>query len=207
MTTEELIAHLHADDPALREQAAAELGNRRASEAVDALIAALNDPISAVRCAAILALRHIQQPRGDVALIPLFNDTDNAVRRRVSAWAMTREGDQPHLVEPLIALLEDPNSRKSTADFVLMLLGKWGDARALDALHRMTEHEFQPFRLRAAQSLRKMADERSVEHLIPLLDDPHPGVQATAAKTLTAIGTPEALAAVQGWEGNKSRPE
>ncbi|GAB4340622.1 MAG: hypothetical protein Kow00117_21000 [Phototrophicales bacterium] len=206
MTTEELIAQLKADDPSQREQAALELGNRRATEALDALIAALDDPVGAVRCAVILALRYINHPRGDIALIPLFNDTDNAVRRRVSAWAMTREGEQPHLVEPLIAQLRDPDSRKSTIDFILMLLGKWGDARALEALHDMTQHEFAPFRLRAAQSLRKMADASSVVYLTPLLNDPHPGVQATAAKTLTAIGTPEALSAVSNWKAQNSMP-
>lgn len=203
MTIDELIAHLRADDPKIREQAATELGNRRASEALEALIASLNDTNGTVRCTAILALRYINDPRGDVAMIPLFNDTDDAVRRRVSAWAMTRIGEQPHLVESLVTLLENPTSRKSTIDFTLMLLGKWGDDRALDALHRMTTHDFQPFRLRAAQSLRKICSPSSVDYLVKLLDDPHPGVQATAAKTLRAIGTDAALSAVKAWEETK----
>lgn len=194
-----LITQLASDESDQRREAALALGRARAVGAVEALISTLQDDEAEVRLAAMNALRLIHDERASIPIIKLLNDPDTAIRRGASTWFMTITGDQSALVEPLCEIMLAEDSRMSTREFAAMLLGKFGDERAVDALHQvMVDHP--RLQTRVIQTLRRMADPRSVPVLTPLLaDDVERRVQATAAKTLTAIDTPEARAAVMAW--------
>ena len=195
-----LLRQLQADDPTECIAAAEALGRQKNVDAVEPLLDLLRHDDIDVKRAAVVALRRIRDERASVPFIYLFNDEDDAVRRGVSAWFMGLRGDQSHLVEPLCEVLTAPESRISTREFAAMLLGKFGDEHALDALHDALEM-YPQLRLRITQTLQRTADPRSVPYLVPLLDATgDPRLPRVAAKTLKMIGTPAALAAVEVWQ-------
>jgi HEAT repeat protein len=51
----------------------------------------------------------------------------------------------------------------------------------------------------AAEALGQLGDARAVKPLIARLNDNYWNVRSAAAKALRAIGTPEALAALEAW--------
>ena len=181
-----LIAGLQSDDPVRRAAASEALGRLRRADAVDALILLLADAESTVRQAALNALRRIRDERASVHILAMLNDEDIGIRRGASSWCMTLSGDQAHLVETLVAMMLAENSRMSTREFAAMLLGKYGDERAVEPLHQVIR-QYPRLRLRAAQSLQRMADPRSIPLMRELLADEDPRVQRTAAKTLAAL--------------------
>ena len=200
-----LLNDLKSTDPDVICAAADQLGHQQMRDAVEPLLDLLNHDEAAVRLAAMMALRRIRDERASVPFIYLLNDPDTAIRRGASTWFMTLKGDQSHLVEPLCDVMLAEHSRMSTREFAAMLLGKYGDERAVDALHQaMTQHE--RLQTRITQTLRRMADPRSVPFLLPLLEpDKDIRVQGAAAKTLEAIGTPEALDAARAWRERRGK--
>jgi HEAT repeat protein len=187
-----LFTNLKSENPQVRAAAAEKLGRQRNADAVDALIELLNDAEATVRQAALNALRRIRDERASIHILAMLNDEDTGIRRGASSWCMTLTGDQSHLVETLIQLMMAEESRMSTREFAAMLLGKYGDERAVEPLHQIIR-QHPRLRLRATQSLQRMADPRSVPLMRELLSDADPRVRQTAAKTLRTIGTPEAL--------------
>jgi HEAT repeat protein len=195
---------LKSENPAERAQAAQTLGLAKAAQAVDTLINLLADPVVGVRREAVYALRRIRDERASIPMIQMLNDPDDAIRRSASTWFMTLTGDQTYLVEPLCEIMLAEDSRMSARDFAAMLLGKFGDDRAVEPLHRLI-HKYPRMRLRAILSLLRMSDPRSMPVLSELLMNDDLRVQQTAVKVLKSIGTPEALNAVQQWEQNQDR--
>jgi len=200
-----LLKQLQSDDVDAICTAATVLGHQQISEVVQPLLDLLTHDDASVRLAAMTALRRIRDERASVPFIDLLNDPDTAIRRGASTWFMTISGDQSALVEPLCAVMLAEASRMSTREFAAMLLGKYGDERAIPALHQaMTTYP--RLQTRITQTLRRMADPRSVPVLLPLLGDQHEmRLQATAAKTLEAIGTPDALEAARAWREKRGR--
>lgn len=194
---------LQSDDPQVRAAAADRLGRAKVAEAVEPLFDLLDDADGNVRLQAAYALRRIRDPRASLHMIRLLNDEEVAIRRTASTWFMTLTGNQSRLVEPLCDIMLEEDSRASTRDFAAMLLGKYGDERAVEPLHQLIR-QYPRIRLRAAQSLQRMADPRSIPLLIPLLQDGDMRVQNMAAKTLEAIGTPDALDAVARWRKHRA---
>jgi len=66
-------------------------------------------------------------------------------------------------------------------------LGRIGDTTALDALHALLDSSWGLIRERAIEAMALLADERSVEPLIGMLQDPDPGVASLAAYALEKI--------------------
>ena len=195
-----LIQQLEADDPVTRMDAIKALGQNRVYQAVEPLMQRLDDPHDDVKIAAINALRLIRDERVSVPFIWLLNDENVVVRRSVSAWFMTLSGDQAHLVDPLCEIMLAPESRMSTREFAAMLLGKFGDERAIEPLHQIIQMDATALKMRVAQSLRRMSHPDSVPVLAPLLEDEYEErLQKVAAKTLKAIGTEDAQAALLAW--------
>jgi HEAT repeat protein len=201
-----LIADLQSDDPTTRAAAAEALGRQRCVDAVDALILLLADAEPTVRQAALNALRRIRDERASLHILAMLNDEDTGIRRGASSWCMTLSGDQAHLVETLVAMMLAENSRMSTREFAAMLLGKYGDERAVEPLHQLIQ-QYPRLRLRAAQSLQHMADPRSIPLMRELLADEDLRVGRTAAKTLRIIGTPAALEALETGNSKASDEE
>ncbi|HUW57197.1 MAG TPA: HEAT repeat domain-containing protein [Planctomycetota bacterium] len=102
----ELIAAL-GKDSFFRLQAAQELGARRASEAVGALLECLTDPFPQVRVAVINALVAI----GDRGMVPVLLQRLAAgdSREQTAAAVILGRLRAPEAVDPLMTHLEDPN--------------------------------------------------------------------------------------------------
>lgn len=198
------LARLKSDNSDERAQAARALGMAQATDALELLLELLNDPVTEVRREAVYALRRIRDERASPSMILMLNDEDDAIRRSASTWFMTLTGDQSHLVEPLCEIMLAPNIRRSTRDFAAMLLGKFGNERAVEPLHQLIA-DYPDMRLRATFSLLRMKDPRSVLILRELLVDDDLRVQHTAIRVLQAIATPEALDAVHWWEQKQGK--
>src|SRR5437870_685522 len=109
----ELIDDLqHGDRLQVRAQAANELGDRKAREAVQPLIDCLDGP-EAVRTSAARALGSIQDPRAVEPLIGLLKDM-NPLLRSASARALGRIGDS-RAVLPLVDALKAGNEEAAPA--------------------------------------------------------------------------------------------
>ena len=74
------VRDLGNDDPSVRSDAAIHLGQARSKEAVDALIAALNDQEESVRVNVIRALGDVGDPKAIPAIVPFVGDFLSAVR-------------------------------------------------------------------------------------------------------------------------------
>ena len=110
----------YPDDQNVRLAAASALGNIGGSEAVDPLIAALEDQ-QGVNEVAALALGEIGDPRAVEPLISSLED-DNWELRSSAAKALGKIGDD-RAIEPLTDLLEDRNENV-----------RWHSVQALEAI-------------------------------------------------------------------------
>ncbi len=218
----EEIAALQDEDWALREEAAALLGDFADPRAVHPLIEVLHDEDRAVREAATTALRKIgvaglpaltvalEDPNANVqeAAISILKDfaqastvepmikcltSANWVLRMHAAKALGRIADE-RAVRPLIPLLMDPVKavRVDTTD-ALAQLGR----AALDCLLAALDHDQWMLRLHACEALGKMGGEEAIEPLCRLmLNDRDAAVRQDAAKALGGIGHSGALKAL-----------
>jgi HEAT repeat protein len=129
--------------------AAAEALVKIGTPAVPALIQALGDSDSAVRCAAAWALGDLGDPQAMPALIQALEDLDEAVRR-AAAKALGDLGD-PQAIPALIKALRDrsENVRRAAAE----ALGKLGDPQAMPALIQALRDSGWDVRRAAAEAL------------------------------------------------------
>lgn len=123
--------------------------------------------------------------------------------------ALGKLGDR-RAVGPLLERLE--KTGQQTRVRVIEALGKIGDEAAIPALRACLDDEDRPVRIVAADALSSIGDphvQSVVPELITYLTDIMRAfvtgviIHNLAAKTLTHIGTPLALAAVEVWEVDK----
>lgn len=102
---------LHDDDIWVRYFAARSLGQRKITQAIEALIHLAHvDTATQVRIAAIGALRQMESPQTIPTLLVLKN-AENLDIAKASLIALGRI-DDPNALEPLVATLDDPNLEK-----------------------------------------------------------------------------------------------
>jgi HEAT repeat protein len=156
---------------------------------VEALIAALRDSASTVRCGAAQVLGVIRDSRAVEALVQAINDPDPDVRE-AAVRSLIGARDR-RSVEPLIAALHDDNSevRLHAAEG----LGYIGDSRALEPLIAALRDEHEIVRREAAEALGLIRDVQAVQPLIAALADLHPEVRKAAARSLMRIHDPHAV--------------
>lgn len=205
-----LIAALEDNDPAVRAEAAASLGEAGAGEgteapdddAVAALIRRLDDGHGAVRQGAAIALGTL---RAAAAFSPLVAAlTDGPVDLRFQAATSLVEIDALAAFAPLAAAAGDPDAQVVAA--VALALGGTGDARAPALIARLLEHADAGVRFDAAYALAQLDDRRGLAALIDGLGDS--GRDWDAVLALERVGdaaSAPALAAVIGRRG--SSPE
>jgi HEAT repeat protein len=197
--TEQLIHQLQASNPALRKQAAQQLGELRASQAVAPLIACLRDRRYRVQVAAAQALGAISDPAAVPALIRMFDgqtygliEEDGAPGRYFAilegaAHALGRIGI-PLAIERLLAQLhQDAHIYRDVTAAAAVALGF---ARHPEAFPNVLKGLSSPnhfVRYYAAQALGEFGNPDAVEPLIQILYDPVYTVQIAAAQALGTL--------------------
>ena len=172
-------------DADVRASAAQALGEIGDAKAVETLIKALNDDDRGVREKAVAALGKI----GEDAFEPLVQAL-SAKKARVRKGAALALGNlrTKDAIEPLTKALHDKNFEV-----------RWCAAQALanigafEPLLEASKEEDEEVRWCAVSALGKLKDERAVQHLISLLDDPSEKVRASAAWALGEIGDASAV--------------
>ncbi|MBD2506861.1 HEAT repeat domain-containing protein [Nostoc muscorum FACHB-395] len=167
------------------------LGNEREKQAVEPLIAKLNDADSDVRRAVAEALGEIKDTRAVEPLIAKLNDADNFVQQAV-AWALGEIKDARAL-EPLIAKLNDADNFVQQA--VAGALGEIKDARAVEPLiAKLNDADnFNFVQQAVAGALGEIKDARALEPLIAKLNDADSNVRQAVARALGGIKDVRAL--------------
>jgi beta-lactamase regulating signal transducer with metallopeptidase domain len=140
-----------------------------------AALEALAGPDSALTARLIAALDHV--PKGPSDLI-----------RERAAWALgqARNG---LLVEPLLALLADPDWRVQS--YAAWALATARDPRAVPALLPLLEHPVWRLRAMAAYALREAADPRGIRLMTAALSDPAWQVRLEAVGYFISLGGPD----------------
>lgn len=214
-------------DPLVRADAAVRLGQAKAVEAVDSLLAVLDDSDEGVRVAVLRSLGDIGDRRAVPAVIARSGDPLQTVRvaacqslgrlqdpkgiptltqmlndadglvRFSAARALGKIGT-PEAVDVLVNLaLQDENER--TRELVVKVIGERETKSAIPRLESALRAESDAVRANAAQVLGRIADASSVPVLIRALDDPYEKVRSLSAHSLSALApkNPEALAAMK----------
>ena len=173
------------EDPHIRADAARRLGDARATDAIESLIAVLDDPDEEVRVTAIIALGDIGDPAAVPALAEKVDDSSHIVRLQLST--VLGKIPDPASVPPLAKLLYDPDDTiRLTA---ARSLGKIANSEALDALIEvalMDEEEM------VRQHVVKVIGEQDLREAIPRVESAllaeSDRVRANAARVLGLLG-------------------
>ncbi|MEQ8539554.1 MAG: HEAT repeat domain-containing protein [Coleofasciculus sp. D1-CHI-01] len=178
---------LNDSDSYVRRKAAnalAEIGN---PQAVEILIAALNDSRGIVRL--YMKVGKIGDAKAVNGLFAALHDSDRYVRWKV-AEALAEIGN-PQAVEGLIAALND--SDRYVRWKVAEALGKIGDAKAVDGLIAALNDSDSDVRRNAAEALGEIGNAKAVNGLIAALNHSDFSVRMDAADALGKIGNAEIL--------------
>lgn len=203
------------DDPHIRADAALRLGQARAKDGVDSLIAVLDDPDELVRINVVRALGEIGETRATPALVPVADDTVSTVRLAVTqAFGMLKD---PASVPTLRKLLNDEDDTVRIASaralgtipgdaslealmevalqdenemvrqHVVRVIGERRVREAIPRLERMLAAEAEIVRANSARALGDLGDPSSVPALERALEDPYFKVRSLAAHALGKI--------------------
>ena len=143
-----------------------------------------------------------QGEEGVPELIELMDDQDWEVRRE-AAFALARIGPPARAAVPvLIAALGD--EREGIRYFSALALGNIGSVAAVPGLTAVLQDDNRYVRGVAAESLGKIGEQTDavVPVLIVTLAHTDESVRSVAAGALEKIGTPEALAALENYDGS-----
>lgn len=171
-----------------RADAAENLGLMRSREAVEPLVALMNDPEPEVRIRAARALGII---RGSTSIRPLVRALADPSR-----WSAIRVAEilisvGAEAADELLAAFESlPRHARLSA---LDVLGRIRSLRAVGLMKRCLDDPDADIRARAAHGLGLVGDSGAAGDLIKALADPEWPVRAMAAKGLGRIGNPAAI--------------
>lgn len=206
---EDLIRAIESDDPLVRRDAARELGERAAADAVPALIRALarptpdgaaaDHPEHASRAAAAVALGRIGDPGAAEALLDAISDPFNLGTAASTALGRLKP---PPLAE-LVAATCDPNPwRRARA---VSALGEIGGGAAFDAMVVLLADPNDAVCRAAAAAFEKLRDPRAVAPLVELLANRSRStfVRSYAAMSLGALKDPAAVEPLVGELGSE----
>ncbi|QPC82485.1 HEAT repeat domain-containing protein [Phototrophicus methaneseepsis] len=180
-----LMAALDDEDSTVRANAAAGLGENKATESIAALIERLRqDEHDIVRERAAAALAQIGDERAIEPLIDALDDPATWTRNRV-IYVLGASGDQ-RAVDPLIELLD--HADLTTQGNAAWALGAIGDVRALNPLIGLLKSKNATVRGNAAWALGELAQPQAIAPLFPLLQDKSPEVRSKAAWAMGSLG-------------------
>jgi HEAT repeat protein len=183
-----LISAIKAENTNVRINAVWVLGDIKDDQAVEPLIAALQDEDNeVVRQNAAYGLGQIGHPRAVEALILALKDEYEPVRKN-AAWSLGKIDDR-RAVEPLIAALGD--EAKGVRQNAALSLGELCDECATDALIYALGDEQDDVRKNARDALAKIGM-AAVVPLVAVLKHESEPVRENAAQALGNIGDPRA---------------
>lgn len=183
-----LLRQLADADPAVRRDAAGEIGRRGDREAVPELLARLRAETNVeTRRAILAALGLVADPRAVPVLLEMAARPGEPARAE-SIEALGAIGD-PRAVGPVSELLADPRLEDAAA----RALGRMGSA-ALPRLLSLLPDEHAS--TGAARGLGELGDARAMPGLIAVLSAAVPLHRAAAARALGALGDPRARKAL-----------
>lgn len=200
---EQWIAQLGDADAQRRYEAAQSLGASKDERAVEALMALVPDANAKVQYAAVSGLIKLGQPRAaDTIVRALLADPDSRLwdllklnvgsRLRGGLLAMIAPGDV-RMADRLTAALEAASLDEQQEAFVIRLLGRTRDARAVE---RLIEHLIQDtpaIQGAAAEALGYIGDQRAVAPLLLSLSDETNEVREIAVEALGRLGDKRAF--------------
>jgi|GEM_PF-2366057 len=159
--------------------------------AMPPMIEALADLDSDVGRNLIDAFEFIGAPAVDALIATLSNP-------QTQGGAMQALGriKNPRAIQPLIALLKDPEAyvRRDAAS----ALGDIGDARAIDAIRPLLKDSDLTVRVSAAYALGEMKDAGSVDEIALLLSEDDNDVKKEIGAALSKINSPRAIEHLMG---------
>jgi HEAT repeat protein len=158
------------------------LGQMRALEATDRLLAFLGEPRKELRFAAVEALGSIRAVAAVRPLVEALRDDDRNLRR-AAAESLGAIAD-PQALPALVLALEDEHWSVRCA--AATALGRLGNVKAAPALLARLHDDDPTVRRAAAAALGDVKDARSAGALVVALQDP--GLQATAFESLRRLG-------------------
>ncbi|MFQ6044192.1 MAG: HEAT repeat domain-containing protein [Candidatus Poribacteria bacterium] len=165
-------------------------------EAVESLIAALNDTDTNVQCAAIEALGNIRTMRSFDALLPLCDARDNRVREcaLASVLSLVQRFDNADILERLEERLDDEYETVEARRGVVKILAQLGqNEKAMDLLLTALRDEDQRVRIGAVDALGEMRHAAAVEPIIAAMRDKNEWVRWHCAAALGKVGSEEAV--------------
>ena len=176
-----------AKNPRHRLAAAARLGSPpegRESEAAEALVPLLDDPMPAIRQTAIASLGHLRDASALDVILQRFDDPEPGVRQ-TAVIAVAEIGDA-RAAEPLERALAD--ERADVRFQAVVSFAQMFPNEALDAVAPLLDDEDAEVRANAAAALGALGDRRACDRIARLLDDAHPVPQREAALALGKLG-------------------
>lgn len=177
-----LLAALAAGDDQAAEAAVAILASSPIPPFA-ALAALYTHPDSERRWWAIRALSALAPPQGIPVLLNAIHDLDESVR--LCAVLGLRENPHPSAVDPLIALLSDPDRLLARlAGDALIAIGSPATGPLLEAVISAG----QPARLEACRALAGIGDPEAITILFKLLDDDSALLEYWASEGLERMG-------------------
>jgi HEAT repeat protein len=184
-------------DTNVRSRAAQALGDVFDGRVVDALGKALKDEDAGVRMDALNALGRVKVPHSMEVLAPALKDPDPGIRSLAQKMLISHvhslkvEPDVDGLVMAMKS--EDIYIRLNAVS----ALGEVGDERAVEALAATCLRDpYYPIRFEAAESLRKVGDNRTAGILADSLQDDDRTVRLRAAEALGKIGDRRSVSAL-----------
>lgn len=205
---EQYLAALALDDIPARCDAARMLGEIRDPAAVEALVACLQHSDAKSQYSAFSALVKI----GAAAAAPPMVDTllgtsssrlwelmklNIGMRLRAGLLNIVQRGDSGTADKLTNALKQDHYDEYQRA-YLMQLLGRTGDERAVESLINTLIEDTELLRVSAADALGWIGDERAVQPLLSALEQSpaDSSVREVAAEALGRIGNPEVIPAL-----------
>lgn len=185
-----LIEALGSDDGLTRQRAALALGDLGGARAVEPLIRALGDPLSAVREAAADSLTLLAGASVE-PLIELIVNPEASGRYEESAPT----GGPAIVAAPTGQMVEIETRRDLRRVYAAAILGEIGDPSAVEPLTRALKDPNDDLRCQATGAIAKLG-RRAVEPLAAMLTDPDPEIRTVAAGILGDIGGATAVEAL-----------
>jgi HEAT repeat protein len=189
--------------PAVREAAIHALGKLGDDRALHTLHRLILKETGRTRHAAIGALAHLANSQSLPHLSPLAHSEDTGTRRYVAralGWISS-----PGTMEPLAHLAKDPTEAVRTE--VILSIGKIGPSLGGPILVQFLEDEVVFLRSEAARLLAGSAPEVATAPLISALSDKDPLVRINAANSLGALGSTQAIDALERQFQKAKNPE
>ncbi len=205
---EQYLEALTHGDSAARSEAAKVLGDLRDPAAVDALLRCLQDDDAKLQYAAFSALVKIGSTAAAPAMVAaLLNNPQSrlwgvlklnvGLRLRAGLLNIVQRGDT-ETADKLTNALEQEHFDPYQTVYLLHLLGRTGDRRAVESLITTLREDTELMQSAAADALGWMGDVRAVPALIIALETlpTESAAREVAAEALGRIGEPQAITAL-----------